>query len=81
MGHSVVFSRDLALEAERLIEDYALRFQSEFPFRDAKHHFGLEDFMGVTKTAVANGIGLSLFMVNLWTYLLEPLRAHVGEAG
>jgi putative transposase len=80
-GHIVLFSSDLALDAERLIDYYSLRFQIEFTFRDAKQHFGLEDFMGVTKTSVANGIGLSFFMVNLATYLLEPFRARFGEAG
>jgi putative transposase len=81
VGHIVLFSSDLSLDAEQLIDYYSLRFQIEFTFRDAKQHFGLEDFMGVTKTAVANGIGLSFFMVNLATYLLEPLRARFAEAG
>jgi putative transposase len=80
MGHIVLFSSDLSLEAERLIDYYSLRFQIEFTFRDAKQHFGLEDFMGVTKSAVENGIGLSFFLVNLSTYLLEPFRTRFGDA-
>jgi len=81
VGHIVLFSSDLCLDAERLIDYYRLRFQIEFTFRDAKQHFGLEDFMGVTKTSVANGIGLSFFMVNLSTYLLEQLRTRSGDVG
>jgi putative transposase len=58
-----------------------LRFQIEFTFRDAKQHFGLEDFMGVTKTCVSNAMGLSLFLVNLSTYLLGDLGREGVDAG
>jgi putative transposase len=58
-----------------------LRFQIEFTFRDAKQHFGLEDFMGVTQTSVSNAMGLSLFLVNLSTYLLGKLRTRCAGAG
>ena len=81
VGHVILFSSDLFLTAETVISYYTLRFQIEFTFRDAKQHFGLEDFMGVTKTSVANGIGLPLFMGNLSAHLLEPLRLHSVEAG
>ena len=33
------------LEGETLVHYYRLRFQIEFNFRDAKSHFGLEDWM------------------------------------
>ena len=48
----LLFSDDLALAAETLIEYYALRFQIEFDFRDAKQYWGLEDFMNVKETQV-----------------------------
>jgi putative transposase len=41
-----------------------LRFQIEFIFRDAKQHWGLEDFMNVKEKAVHNFANLSTFMVN-----------------
>ena len=81
VGHVILFSSDLFLGAEALIDYYTLRFQIEFTFRDAKQHFGLEDFMGVTKTSVSNAMGLSLFLVNLSTYLLCDLRQQCVGAG
>jgi putative transposase len=81
VGHVLLFSSDLFLAAATLIDYYTLRFQIEFTFRDAKQYFGLEDFMGVTKTCVSNAMGLSLFLVNLSAYLLEPLRARYPGAG
>ena len=80
-GHVVLFSTDLSLKADLLVDYYTLRFQIEFSFRDAKQHFGLEDWMGVTKTAVTNGIGVSLFMVNLSSYLLGAFRVQYPGAG
>ena len=81
VGHVILFSTDLFLGAATLIDYYALRFQIEFTFRDAKGHFGREDFMGINKTSVTNAMGLSLFLVNLSRYLLGPLRARFPEAG
>ena len=80
-GHVVLFSSDLHLEAEKLYDYYALRFQIEFTFRDAKQYFGMEDFMGVKETSVANAVGLSFFMVNLSRHLLDYLRASHPDAG
>jgi putative transposase len=59
----LLFSDDLALAAETLIEYYSLRFQIEFDFRDAKQYWGLEDFMNVKETQVGNFANFSLFMV------------------
>jgi putative transposase len=81
VGHVVLFSSDLSLEAEKLYDYYTLRFQIEFTFRDAKQYFGLEDFMGVKETSVANAVGLSFFMVNLSTYLVDHLRTSYPGAG
>ena len=81
VAHVVLFSSDLNLEALKLIEYYSLRFQIEFTFRDAKQYFGLEDFMCITKTAVDNAANLSLFMVNVSSYLLHYLRKDYPDAG
>lgn len=59
----LLFSDDLALAAETLIEYYSLRFQIEFDFRDARQYWGLEDFMNVKETQVGNFANFSLFMV------------------
>ena len=78
-SHVLLFSSDLALDAETLIDYYALRFQIEFNFRDAKQFWGLEDFMNVNKTPVNNAANLSMFMVNVSAKLLAPLRLEHTE--
>jgi putative transposase len=80
-GHVVLFSSDLTLDALTLLDYYALRFQIEFTFRDAKQYFGLEDFMAVQEVSIQNAVGLSFFMVNLSRYLLDALRLTYPGAG
>jgi hypothetical protein len=64
-AHVVRFSSDVALAYTPLVDYYGLRCQSELNFRDAKPHWGLEDFRHVTPTGVTNAAKLSLFMVNV----------------
>jgi putative transposase len=78
-AHIILFSSDLALSFDKLIDYYCLRFQLEFNFRDAKQYWGLEDFMNTSPTAVENAANLSLFMVNLVERLLQEVRQHQGE--
>ena len=78
-SHLLLFSSDLALTSEKMINYYRLRFQIEFNFRDAKQYWGLEDFMNVNKTPVNNAANLSMFMVNVSAKLLAPLRAEHTE--
>lgn len=73
-AHVVLFSSDLNLSYDCLIDYYRLRFQIEFNFRDAKQYWGLEDFMNVKETAVINAANLSLFMVNVSQLLLRDFR-------
>lgn len=75
-GHVILFSSDLTLAYDTLIDYYSLRFQIEFTFRDAKQYWGLEDFMNVKGTAVTNAANLALFMVNLVYVLLRDVRRH-----
>ena len=78
-AHVLLFSSDLALEAEQMIDYYRLRFQREFNFRDAKQYWGLEDFMNVKPTPVSNAANLSMFMVNLSTKLSDLFRVQHDE--
>ena len=79
VGHVLLFSSDAELGWEKLIEYYRLRFQIEFNFRDAKQHFGLEDFMNVTPRGVENASNLAFMMVNLSAKLLaERAESCVG---
>lgn len=80
-AHVLLFSSDLALPCAQLIDYYALRFQLEFNFRDAKQHWGLEDFMQTTPTAVANAANLAFFMVNFAERLLQDGRRHQPDWG
>ena len=64
-AHVILFSSDLTLAWDQLVEYYRLRFQIEFNFRDAKQYWGLEDFMTITETAVTNAANLAFFMVNV----------------
>ena len=45
-AHVILFSSDLELDYEKLIDYYRLRFQIEFNFRDAKQILGLGRFYG-----------------------------------
>lgn len=74
VAHVVLFSSDLDLGDEPLIEYYRLRFQLEFNFRDAKQYWGLEDFMVTQSTPVYNSANLAMLMVNLSQVLIRPLR-------
>jgi putative transposase len=84
VAHVILFSTDLELDWEKIIDYYSLRFQIEFNFRDAKQHWGLEDFMVIKKQSVFNAANLSLWMVNVSHGLLAisgeesilDLKAH-----
>jgi hypothetical protein len=78
-AHVLLFSSDLALPFDKLLDYYCLRFQLEFNFRDAKQYWGLEDFMTTHPTRVTNAANLSLFMVNLVERVLRELRQREPE--
>ncbi|MCE7983877.1 MAG: transposase [Caldilinea sp. CFX5] len=70
-AHAILFSSDLDQPYAQLIDYYTLRFQIEFNFRDAKQHWGLEDFMNTKETPVTNAANLAFFMVNLAAILRQ----------
>jgi hypothetical protein len=53
-AHVILFSSDLDLSFDTLIDYYRLRFQIEFNFRDAKQYWGLDDFMNIKQTPVTH---------------------------
>ena len=75
-SHVLLFSSDLKPSSLKMIDFYALRFQIEFYFRNAKQYWGLEDFMNVKKTLVKNAANLSLFMVNVSAKMANTFRSH-----
>lgn len=78
-GHIVLFSTDLNLSVEQIVDYYSLRFQIEFNFRDAKQYWGLEDFMAVSEQAVTNAVNLAFLMVNLSQVMLISYRQQNPE--
>jgi len=70
----ILFSNDLELSYDQMIDFYSLRFQIEFNFRDAKQFWGLEDFMNVSQIAVTNAANLALFMVDVSQVLMCQYR-------
>ena len=78
-SHALLFSSDLELDAETMIDYYSLRFQIEFNFRDAKQFYGLDDFMNVKEIPINNAANLSMFMVNVGAKLREMFGSeHPG---
>jgi putative transposase len=76
-AHVILFSSDLALAYDKLIDYYRLRFQIEFNFRDAKQYWGLEDFMNVKEQAVTNAANLAFFMCNMsQALMIEPRQQN-----
>lgn len=80
-SHVILFSSDLDLTFEKIIDYYKLRFQIEFNFRDAKQFWGLKDFINLSQTAVTNAANLAFFMVNLSHHLLADFRKHNPGSG
>ena len=81
IGNAILFSSDLELGWEKLLEYYSLRFQIEFNFRDAKQHFGLEDFMNTTKIGVENAANLALMMGTVSAKLLKTSEENCVGIG
>jgi len=74
-GHLILFSSDGLMSWEKMVDYYSLRFQIEFNFRDAKQHFGLEDFMTRGDAGVENAANMSFLMVGMSAKLI----AESGE--
>lgn len=68
-SHCILFSTDLELSYDKIVEYYGLRFQIEFNFRDAKQYFGLADFKNFKQVQVTNAVNLAFFMCN-FSYIL-----------
>ena len=80
VAHLILFTTDLDLAYDSLIDYYSLRFQIEFNFRDAKQFWGFEDFMNVKQIPLTNAVNLAFFMVNLSHALLANFRHSVPDA-
>lgn len=63
--HILLFSTDLNLSAEKILEYYSSRFQIEFLFRDAKQHLGLEDCQSRNKKSLLFHFNATMTSLNL----------------
>ncbi|MDQ7083857.1 MAG: transposase [Sulfurovum sp.] len=64
-----LFSTDVTLDYEKVIDYYSLRFQIEFVFRDAKQYWGMEDSMNIRKyLSIIGQISLLLWSISLMDY-------------
>ena len=61
----LLFSTDLSLSAQQIVQCYRARFQIEFLFRDAKQHTGLAQGQVRSKEAISHHCNLSLAATNL----------------
>jgi len=80
VAHVILFSSDLNLAWDKVVEYYSLRFQIEFNFRDAKQYWGLEDFMVVRENRVRNSASFSMFMVNMSYALIAINDRKMGQS-
>ncbi|MDQ6961925.1 MAG: transposase [Mariprofundaceae bacterium] len=80
VGHVILFSSDLDLAVDKIVEYYSLRYQIEFNFRDAKQYWGLEDFMVVRENKVRNSASFSMFMVNMSYALIAKNNDKIGQS-
>jgi len=62
--HSLYFSTDLKLSAEKIYQYYQSRYQIEFLFRDGKSHLGLEDCMSTDENALDFHFNICLTTLN-----------------
>ena len=76
----LLFSDDLSLAFDKLVNYYQLRFQIEFNFRDAKQYWGLEDFMNTKATQVGNAANFALFMVTFSQLLLPQIQGLASNS-
>jgi len=80
VAHIILFSSDLDLSWDKIVDYYRLRFQIEFNFRDAKQYWGLEDFMVTRETKVRNSANIGMFMVNISHVLIARTDGKIGRS-
>ena len=72
----LLFSTDINLKAEQILEYYQARFQIEFIFRDAKQFTGLSDCQSLNSQRLDFHFNASLVALNLAKY--EAYNRHLS---
>lgn len=65
ISHTILFSTDLNLEPEKILQYYRLRYQIEFLFRDSKNFVGLEDCQARSEGKLHFHVNASLTTLSL----------------
>ncbi|WP_262709274.1 transposase [Emticicia agri] len=73
-SRTVVFTNDMNLDTLTIIKFYALRFQIEFNFRDAKQYFGLADFKNYKQIQLTNAINIAFSITTISKLILEKYK-------
>lgn len=76
--HAILFSTDLNLSPEKILQYYRQRYQIEFLFRDAKNFAGLEDCQARSENKIHFHVNASLSTVSL-AKALHYLNIPLGE--
>ncbi len=64
-AHVLVFSSDVGVAWDKLVEDSGVRFHIAVTVRDANQPWGVDDVVKVTATGVRHAANLALCMVSL----------------
>lgn len=78
VSRNVLFTNDLTLDAQTLINFYSLRFQIEFDFRDAKQFYGLSDFKNYKEVQVTNAVNIAFTMTVIGKLVLEKYKTKLN---
>jgi len=65
VGHTILFSTDLNLAPEKILQYYRLRYQIEFLFRDSKGFVGLENCQARSESKLHFHVNASLTTISL----------------
>ena len=77
--NALLFSTDIHLPPEQIVEYYQARFHIEFIFRDAKQFTGLSDCQARHLPRLDFHFNASLIALNLAKYELSSCRANASK--
>lgn len=74
IGQTILFTNDLTIDPLLIIQYYALRFQIEFDFRNAKQFFGLSTFKNYKHNQLTNAVNIAFTCLIAAQILLEKYK-------
>jgi len=61
----MVYTTDLELPVEKILQYYRLRWEQETAFRDSKQNFGFDDYQVQSETSISRFVQLSFVAVSI----------------